>query len=161
MTTGVTRDVGGADEAPSITVVRTIAAPVARVFAAWTDPALLQQWLAPGFMRVVEARVDARPGGRYRVVVADPAGNRHVTTGEYREVVRDRRLVQTWIYEGDDPPVTRIPTLLTVDFRDTGAGATELAIRQDQLPTPEYREGNRAGWASCLDKLARLVADGG
>ena len=160
MTTGVTRDVGGADEAPSITVVRTIAAPVARVFAAWTDPALLQQWLAPGFMRVVEARVDARPGGRYRVVVADPAGNRHVTTGEYREVVRDRRLVQTWIYEGDDPPVTRIPTLLTVDFRDTGAGATELTIRQDQLPTPEYREGNRAGWASCLDKLARLVADG-
>src|SRR5215470_3095829 len=89
---------------PSITIVRTIAAPIDEVFAAWTDAALLQQWLAPGPCEVHEAEVDARPGGRYRIVVRDPMGGLHVTRGEYREVVPNRRLVQTWIYEGRDAP---------------------------------------------------------
>jgi uncharacterized protein YndB with AHSA1/START domain len=48
---------------PSITIVRTIAAPVAEVFAAWTDAALLRRWLAPAPCEVVEARADARPRG--------------------------------------------------------------------------------------------------
>ncbi len=32
----------------SVTIVRTFACPIDEVFAAWTDPALLRRWLAPG-----------------------------------------------------------------------------------------------------------------
>ena len=31
-----------------LTLRRVIDAPVQRVYAAWTDPELLRQWLAPG-----------------------------------------------------------------------------------------------------------------
>ncbi len=141
----------------SITVVRTIAAPIAEVFAAWTDPLLLQRWLAPGRCEVLEASADARPGGTYRIVVRDPVGNSHVTSGVYREVVPCKRLVQTWVYEGQSS-VSPYPTLLTVDFRELGSGSTEIKLRQDQLLTPEYREGNREGWRLCLDKLEALLA---
>jgi uncharacterized protein YndB with AHSA1/START domain len=141
---------------PSITIVRTIGAPVAEVFAAWTDPALLQRWLAPGPCECVEATADARPGGRYRLVVADPSGGRHVTSGEYRKVIPEQRLVQTWVLEGVDPDVDRYPTLLTVDFRAVGPRSTELTLRHDQLLTIEDREGNREGWRLCLDKLEAL-----
>ncbi|HEY0782201.1 MAG TPA: SRPBCC domain-containing protein, partial [Thermoanaerobaculia bacterium] len=62
---------------PSITVVRTLEAPVADVFFAWTDAAKLQRWLAPAPCTVLEATADPRPGGRYRLVVVDPQGNHH------------------------------------------------------------------------------------
>lgn len=142
---------------PTLTVVRTIGAPPDRVFEAWTDPALLRRWLAPGRLEVVEAAADPRVGGSYRVVVVDPMGNHHTTTGEYRELVPGERLVKTWVYEGPNFP-DRYPTLLTVDFRDAGAGATELTIRQDRLLTDIDREGNREGWRLCLDKLEALLA---
>jgi uncharacterized protein YndB with AHSA1/START domain len=64
------------DDRASITVVRTVAAPVAEVFAAWTDAALLRRWLAPGSCEVVEARADARPGGSYLLTLEDREGNR-------------------------------------------------------------------------------------
>lgn len=149
-----------AADAPSITVIRTIPAPPAEVFAAWTDPALLRRWLAPGPCEVGEAEADPRPGGRYRIVAVEPDGTRHVTTGEYLEVVPGRRLVKTWVYEGDGRSAHRYPTLLTVDFHDTGAGATELVIRQDQLLTAEDRAGNREGWRLCLNRLEALVTTG-
>lgn len=141
---------------PSITVVRTFAAPVAEVFAAWTDPALLRLWLVPGPCEILEASADARPGGRYKIVVVSPAGDRHVTTGEYREVVPGKRLVKTWIYEGPNA-VGPYPTLLTVEFRETGPRSTELTLRQDQLVTHQDREGNREGWRLCFEKLDTLL----
>ncbi len=141
----------------TITIVRTFQAPVAEVFAAWTNPTLLRQWLAPGRCEVVEATADARPGGRYRIVVVDPVGGRHVTSGEYREVIPGRRLVKTWVYEGQNAP-DPYPTLLTVEFREIGPRATEITLRQDQLITEADREGNREGWRLCYDKLDALLS---
>src|SRR5436190_1692376 len=97
-------------DVPSITIVRTFAAPAAEVFAAWTDPALLLQWLAPDPCRLLEATADARVGGRYRLVVVTPAGDLHVTSGEYQEVVPGRRLVKTWVYEGPNTGGDQYPT---------------------------------------------------
>lgn len=144
-------------QAPSITVVRSFAAPVDEVFEAWTDPTLMLRWLAPGRCTVEEATADPRPGGSYRFVVRDPVGGRHVTSGEYREVVPGRRLVKTWVYEGG-PEVARYPTLLTVEFRATGPRSTEITLVQDQLLTVGDREGNREGWRLCFDKLDALLA---
>jgi uncharacterized protein YndB with AHSA1/START domain len=144
-------------EPTTLVVVRRIAAPVAEVFEAWTDPTLLGQWLAPGPLVVTHASADARAGGAYRIVARDPLGTDHVTTGEYREVVPDTRLVQTWVYHGH-PQVEHYFTLLSVDFRALGPDATELTIRQELLLTEMDREGNRMGWSLCLDKLERLVA---
>ncbi len=145
-------------DAPSIRIVRILPSSADEVFTAWTDPALLRQWLAPSPCEVLEASADARPGGRYRIVVVDPEGDQHVTSGEYREVVPGRRLVKTWVYEGKYSAAGPYPTLLTVDFRETGPRSTELTIRQDRLLTPEDREGNREGWRLCLDKLDALLS---
>ena len=144
-------------ESTTLVVVRRIAAPVADVFEAWPDPPLRCQWLAPGPLVVTHASADARVGGEYRIVARDPLGTDHVTTGEYREVVPNSRLVQTWVYHGH-PLVERYFTLLSVDVRAVGPGATELTIRQELLLTEIDREGNRMGWSLCLDKLEQLVA---
>jgi uncharacterized protein YndB with AHSA1/START domain len=94
-------------------------------------------------------------------VVADLAGNRHITAGEYREVVPGVRLVKTWVYEGQNAAVDRYPTLLTVEFREIGPRSTEIRLRQDQLLTHEDREGSREGWRLCLNKLELLLKRSG
>jgi len=145
--------------AASVTIVRTFASPVAEVFAAWTDPALLRRWLAPSPCEVLEASADARPGGRYRIVVVDAEGDRHLTHGEYRELVPGKRLVKTWVYEGKYSAAGPYSTLLTVDFRERGPRSTELTLRQDELLTPEDRERNKEGWRLCFDKLDTVVRE--
>jgi uncharacterized protein YndB with AHSA1/START domain len=147
-------DVAG--EPGTLVVVRTIGAPAAEVFEAWTDAELLAQWLAPGPLVVTHASADARPGGAYRIVAVDPLGKEHVTTGEYREVTPPSRLVQTWVYHSH-PTVERYFTLLSVDFRATAPERTELTIRQELLLTEIDRDGNRVGWSLCLDKLEVLL----
>ena len=142
---------------PTLSIIRTFAAPVAAVFRAWIDPDRMRDWLAPAPCDVVEVAADPCVGGGYRLVVRDPHGNTHVTHGEYRELVPDTRLVATWVYEGPfhtDP----YPTLLTVDFRAIDAGTTEVTLRHDQLITQEDREGNREGWRLCFAKLDLLLA---
>lgn len=140
---------------PTIILTRTIDAPAARVFQAWIDPALIRRWLAPHPYQVREATVDARPGGRYSIVVVDPQGIVHRTTGEYREIVPGRRLVKTWAYDGPFGSDTT-PSILTVDFREVRPGVTELTLTHAQLRDQEASEGVGAGWVLCLDKLVAL-----
>jgi hypothetical protein len=61
--------------------------------------------------------------------------------------------------KGDNPPATRHPTLLTVDFRALGPRETEVTLRQDQLLTLIDREGNREGWRQCFLKLDAVLME--
>lgn len=140
----------------TITLTRTIEAPVARVFQAWIDPALIRRWLAPHPYEVREAIADARPGGRYSIVVVGPDGDVHTTTGEYREVVPDRRLVKTWLYAGPHGN-DETPSIVTVDVREIRPGVTELTLTHAQLRDKAAIDGAGTGWSLCLDKLAALV----
>jgi uncharacterized protein YndB with AHSA1/START domain len=53
---------------------RTYAAPRARVWEAWTQPALLTQWWGPENTSVPECEVDLRIGGAIRIVMVAGAG---------------------------------------------------------------------------------------
>ena len=55
-------------------LTRLIKAGRDRVFAAWTDPAILKQWWGPGPITCPEAHIDLREGGTYRIEVVP--GNR-------------------------------------------------------------------------------------
>src|SRR5207248_1621535 len=60
----------------AITLRRTIPARRGEVFRAWTDPAELKRWWArPGFT-VVDAQVDLRVGGGFRIDTRPDVGER-------------------------------------------------------------------------------------
>ena len=59
----------------SLSLVRTIKASPEKVFAAWTEPETLKQWMAPrDDMTVAVAETGLRPGGRYRIVMRESGG---------------------------------------------------------------------------------------
>jgi uncharacterized protein YndB with AHSA1/START domain len=62
-------------ESDTVQVVRTIDAPPAEVFRAWTDPEQIRRWWGPGEFTCPEAEVDLRPGGSYRLVMQPVAGD--------------------------------------------------------------------------------------
>ena len=134
--------------APAIVVVRrTIPATAEELFDAWLDPAALAVWMRPGTVRRTTARVDARVGGRYEIVMeVDDGTIPHA--GEYRLIDRPRRLVFTWHSRYTD----KCDTLVTVDFLPV-AQQTEVVITHEQLPDSE-REGHHRGWTGALEKLA-------
>src|SRR5262249_6024906 len=83
---------------------RTFDAPRELVFKAWTDPKHLAQWWGPlGFTNPV-CEADARPGGKWRIVMRGPDGGDFPHGGEYLEVTPYERIVMTNALEGDFHP---------------------------------------------------------
>jgi uncharacterized protein YndB with AHSA1/START domain len=138
----------GAAEPTSLELRRRLPATAAEVFAAWTNPELMAQWLSP--VGHSEVEVDLRVGGRFRVTMVGE--NRRIEhSGEYLEVAPPRRLAFTWasLYTGPEPSV------VTVELRPADDG-TELVLTHERLSEDQV-EPHTGGWGRMLDRLAEEV----
>jgi uncharacterized protein YndB with AHSA1/START domain len=142
------------NDKPSLTIVRRIKAPPARVYAAWTRPELMVRWWGPDAGPVLSAEADPRVGGRFRVVFQTLDGETHDCRGEYQEVEADRKLVFTW--EWVTLPERR--SLVTIRFRQIEEG-TELYFHHAQFFDEAARDGHRTGWSGAFEKLDALLAE--
>ena len=136
-----------------LVVERLLPAPPDAVFEAWTDPAILREWMAP--QGDVEASADVRVGGSFRILMlgageGDDGPIEH--TGEYLVVDRPNRLSFTWIspYTGDGPSV------VTVTFEPRVDG-TWVRLEHEQLPE-DHVAGHEDGWGRILERLAGRLA---
>ena len=146
---------GAAVEA--LVIRRTYNAPRERVFDAWVKPEIFRRWMGPGDVAVAEMSFDARVGGKYRIVMVAPDGERFVVFGTIREYRRPERLSYTWQWEDDDGTPEGSETLLTLDFHDRGGG-TELVLTHENFAGAELRDRHGDGWSDALEKLVPVVA---
>jgi glutathione S-transferase len=131
-----------------------IQADPAKVFEAWTDPKQLNLWSAPEPMEV-EAEVDLRVGGRYRILMKGSDGGVFTAVGEYREIDPPHRISYTWQWEEERNDY--YDTLVTVEFLDRD-GATEVVLVHELFPDAEIAGKHTEGWTSCLNRLEGLYA---
>jgi uncharacterized protein YndB with AHSA1/START domain len=129
-----------------IRLERVFDAPRERVFAIWTDPALIPEWW--GNNTVVE-EMDVRAGGRYRFRT-----DHGVMEGEFREVVAPELLVQTFMNH-----------LQTLEFEDLGTQTKLVQTMrfdsvEDRDTTMGYgvAQGAEAGFARIDAVLAQHAA---
>jgi len=142
------------DESTRLEIRRVLRAPVAAVYAAWTDPAQVSRWMAPSDdFGPTEATMDVRVGGRYRIVMHGADGETHRVGGVFEEVVPNRRLVYSWAWESTPERVSRV----TVELRAAGDG-TELTLTHDRFFDAEARDRHSHGWQGCLERFTRYVA---
>lgn len=106
-----------------ILITREFDAPRHLVYRAWTEPGLIERWWGGERGEVRSAEVDLRAGGAWRCVMVLEDGSEAAFRGEYREVVPNRRIVSTEVYEG----VPGAEALNTVTFEESG-GCTVLTI---------------------------------
>lgn len=149
-----------AESQGSLMMVRMIKAPIADVFKAWTDPKLFARFMGSDEWIAGTTEMDPRVGGKYRFEVHDPKGGPpHVTSGEYLEIVPNRRIVKTWIYSGPMKQFEGAVTRLTVELRVVRPDCTELTLKHEDQPNAAYSESTREGWTGCLDQLEKMLAD--
>ncbi len=134
-------------------VRRVVHASVVRVFEAWTEPRHLRIWWGPRDVRCLDASVDLRVGGTYRIVNGMSDGAQVTIFGEFRVVEPPTRLVYTW-RSGPDSPASE---LVTVTFRPLGRD-TEVTVIHDFISGPALRDGHMKGWIGCIEGLNRYLA---
>ncbi|WP_421950510.1 SRPBCC family protein [Pelagibacterium sp.] len=136
----------------SITLSRTIDAPADELFAAWTDPALLEQWQAEN--------VEFEPfeGGKFRFETsdADEPGVTHVISGTVASYEQDRKLVELWHMEGED---AEHDSTLIVTFAPVDGARTEITIVEiaEAHADAESRIFSIEAWHEALNELAELL----
>ncbi|WP_421854170.1 SRPBCC family protein [Oricola sp.] len=101
----------------SLTISKTIAAPVEAVFNAWLNAETLAKFMTPGpDMSVPRASSDGREGGRFEIVMA--ASDQEIPhAGTYLEVKPHERIVFTW-----ESPYSVDGSTVTLTFKPAGGG---------------------------------------
>ena len=129
-------------------VRRSIRASPERLFDAWTQPQHLKQWWGPNSVECIDAEVDLRVGGRYRIANQFPDGKILWISGEFEVIERPHRLVYTW----QVGPVEAAAERVTVTFEARGE-KTEVIVAHERIPTEAMRDMHEQGWVGCLDGL--------
>ena len=136
-------------------IERSFKAPPGQEFDAWTKPELISKWWGPDGYHVSEHQIDAREGGRWRVVMESPQGSRHTVGGVYRAIEGPQFLEFTWAWEQEDGTYGH-ETVVSIRFTPTAEGTT-IVLTQKPFETREARDSHHGGWSSTLDCLERLV----
>lgn len=146
------------NDAASRTMVieREIAAPVAALWAAWTDPESLPFWWGPDGYSCRTARIDLREGGEWVFDMIGPDGtvypNRHV----YTRMTPESRIDYT-LYWGETGPKHADAS---VTFADLG-GRSLVRLSMTLVTRKAYDDaigfGAEALGLQTLGKLARIV----
>src|SRR5512134_3023084 len=69
-----------------IRVTREFAAPLSKVWAAWTQSELLDQWWAPKPWKAVTKKMEFKDGGHWLYVIARPEGEEHWCREDFKSV---------------------------------------------------------------------------
>jgi len=138
-----------------IRVERSFDAPREAVFRAYTDPKLLTQWLGPRKYKMTIEQMDVRPGGPWHFTHIDTDGTKYGFHGEFREIVRPERILQTWNFEG--MPGESLQTAL---FHEHNGRTTVTSIVK--FERKEHRDGMLAsgmegGMNEGYDRLDELL----
>ncbi len=142
-----------------ILIERDFDAPLPLVFAAFTRPDLVRQWLTgPDGWTMPVCEIDLRVGGRYRYVWANAArGQQMGLGGEFRAVEPDRRIVATERFDEAWYPGEAIGT---TEFSERD-GRTRVAIlmRYESTAARDTAKfsGMETGMAAGYDRLERLL----
>jgi uncharacterized protein YndB with AHSA1/START domain len=124
-----------------------IAAPPEVVFAYFTDPGRMVEWMGVG------ALLDPRPGGALRI----DANGRDVVVGEFVELDPPRRVVFTWGFDGDQRATLAGSSRVEVVLEPEGSDGTRLMLSHHDLPA-SARPSHKQGWDHYLERLARAAA---
>jgi uncharacterized protein YndB with AHSA1/START domain len=146
------------DADPGLSLTRIFDAPREAVFRAWIDPAQIARWIGPRSIKAEVDKMDARPGGAYRIIMHGPTGETNTVQGAYRDLVPPERLVFSWAWE-DQAGRPQHETTVAISFRAVG-DKTEMTLRHDRFDSKEARDNHDHGWTGSFDKLSEVLAGG-
>jgi uncharacterized protein YndB with AHSA1/START domain len=143
-----------------LTLTRTLNAPRALVFKAWTDPKMMAMWWGPKGFSNPRCEADVRPGGAIRIDMRGPDGTVYPMDGTFEEIVPPERLV-FYAAALNEKGEALFRNLNAVTFAEAGGKTTlTLHVRVVEIfdeVAERHLAGMNQGWNQSLDRLAALV----
>jgi uncharacterized protein YndB with AHSA1/START domain len=157
----------GEQRKQNVLITRIFDAPRELVWEAWTDPQHFKRWWGPKDYTCPFCEMDFRVGGKYLNCMRSPEGPEYWSTGVYREIVPNERLVFTDCFadeQGNVVPATHygmspdmpLEMLVIVTFEDLG-GKTKMILEHMGIPVGPDSEGAQQGWSESFEKLAESL----
>ncbi len=138
------------------------------LYRAFTDPAALAVWQAPGDMTGKVHSFDYRVGGGYQMSLYYPSSettSRGKTedredryTARFVELMPPRKIVEAITFDAVDPAFSG-EMIMEVTLEAENGGTT-VSLFFKGIPSGVRPEDNEAGTQSSLEKLARYVEEG-
>jgi len=98
----------------TITMDTIIHAPIENVWKAWTDPSVILSWFgSDSGGKGLQANLDVRPGGRFKISFANADHAEHTCFGVYDEVKEFSKLSFSWEWKSEPGVVSFVTLLLT------------------------------------------------
>jgi len=150
---------------------RTLDAPRALVWEAWTNAEHLKKWFAPRPYEISEVEMDLRPGGIFRIRMIGPDGfdTGHGNAGCVLEVVEGERLAWTSALGPEYRPAElgegceSFPMTAIVTLADAPGGKTAyraVALHRSATDRDMHEQmGFQEGWGKCADQLEELARE--
>ena len=127
----------------------TITAPAERIFEALTNPEqLIKWWGVEGRFHATQMESDLRVGGQWIMRGIGISGKPFTVRGQYREVIRPRLLVFTWLPDWQEDASE---TLVRIELEETG-DLTTVRLAHSGLTTDASRASHQ-GWPQLLARL--------
>ena len=147
-------------------IERTFDAPLAKLWKAWSVPAVFRMWWGPEGYSCPAVTIDFREGGKCHAAMRGADGKDIWSIGTYQEIVPNKRIVTSDDFADADgnvvppshygmPGTWGDKVQMTISFEETN-GKTKQTIKHEGLPE-EMLEDCRQGWNSSLDKLEKTV----
>jgi uncharacterized protein YndB with AHSA1/START domain len=150
-------------ENKKIVVEREFAAPLDTVWAAWTQPELLDQWWAPKPWKTKTKSMDFREGGMWLYSMVGPEGERHWCKAEYKTIRKQEKFSALDAFCDEEGNTnTDFPRAFWTNSFSSKADSTvvNIEIAYDDLSDLEkYIEmGFKEGFTMALENLDELFA---
>jgi uncharacterized protein YndB with AHSA1/START domain len=133
---------------------RTLPAPKEAVWRALTDPGELAEWWGPKGFTAPSVDFEPEVGGRYRIAMQPPEGERFFLSGEFREVEPPARLSYTFVW--DPPDQDDLETVATLVLADRG-DETEVFFTQGEFATEARLSLHEGGWTEGFERLDEFL----
>lgn len=141
-----------------IVLAEVFDAPRELVWKACTDPDLISQWWGPRSLKTMVEKMDARPGGLWRIVQRDAEGNEYSFHGVFHEVTQPERLVYTFEYE-EMPGHVLLETDTFDDLEGKTRMTTHLVFQSVEDRDAVLQSGVQGELVEGVDHLAELLED--
>ena len=143
---------------------RTFNLPVSKVWHAWSDAESCKKWWGPKDFTCPSCTIDFRAGGKYLSAMSGPDGKVFWSTGVYKEIVQEKKLVCTDSFSDDKgnvidaaglgmPGNWPLECVVTVIFEEDGE-KTKLQLHHVGIPA-EMHDDCTIGWQQSFDKLEK------
>jgi uncharacterized protein YndB with AHSA1/START domain len=139
-----------------ILITREFDAPKHLVYRAWTTPELVRRWWSAHRGEMTTCEIDLRVGGVWRYAMVANGGFEVAFHGEYREIVPNKRIVLTEVYEGmPDAQALDTITFTEVEGRTTLTLLVQHTTKQDR--DAHVNSGMEDGLQDALDLLEQVA----